>query len=1370
MSSGRTIRVWTVLVAGVAMVWACGGDSPAAPPTPETARPTTVTVSPAMTELTAWGATVRLTAEVRDQNARVMAGTTVAWSSGDTSVATVDALGLVTGVAAGTATITASTGAASGSAVVTVAQVANPDRMALIALYEATDGPNWVNSENWLTDAPLEEWYGVDTDAFGRVVRLDLSGTWDTQARRSVVHGLSGPIPPELGNLTSLTGLQLQYNQLNGPIPPELGELANLRHLLLWSNDLSGPIPPELGRLADLESLDVYYNDLSGPIPPELGELASLTRLQLGSNGLTGPVPSELGSLTDLESLYLDHNDLSGPIPPELGELASLTRLQLGSNGLTGPVPSELGSLTDLESLYLDHNDLSGPIPPELGELASLTRLQLGSNGLTGPVPSELGNLANLTELSLRRNSLTGPIPESLLGLDALERFRFDRNTDLCAPGTIDFVTWLEGIEDTSGPYCNESDMTVLDLLYQTTGGPDWTNAAGWLETPALEEWYGVTANSLGRVTALDLSRNRLVGRLPTNLGELAQMTELRIAGNPDLSGRLPLSLDRLALRTLHYADTGLCAPVYTSFRDWLGAIPSHEGTDAECALLSDREVLEALYEVTGGPDWTQNENWLTDAPLGDWHGIEVDDQGNVVALGFIANRLTGRIPRELGSLTHLENLFLYRNGLTGPIPPELGNLASLRTLSLGENDLTGPVPPELGNLANLRWLELDENDLTGPIPPELGNLTELRSLSLAANRLADRIPRELTGLPNLRTLYLGRNDLTGAIPAELGNLADLRRLNLAANHLTGPIPPELGSLADLESLYLGENELTGPVPPEFSGLMRLRHFAVQGNADMSGVLPAGLTNLTALETFQTTGTALCAPSDATFLEWLESVPNRRAALCEGEPAAAYLVQAVQSREFPVSLVGGEEALLRVFVTAGSDNDERIPPVRASFHLNGALAHVIEIPVGPGPIPTEVDEGSLARSANAVVPAEVVQPGLEMVVEVDPDGTLDPALGVARRIPATGQAAVDVEALPVFDLTVVPFLWTADPDSTVLESASGMAADPEGHELLEETRTLLPVGALEVKAHEPVLSSSNDAYDLIDQTWAIRVMEGGTGYWMGTMSGDVTGAAGLGGGLASFSVPYAGVIAHEFGHNFSLPHAPCGGAAGPDPAYPQADGTIGAWGYDFRDGGRVVQPSTPDLMGYCDPYWISDYFFTKALHFRLFEERPPVVASRTGQEAESLLLWGGTDADGESYLNPAFVVDAPPVLPDAAGDYRMTGRTASGDELFSLDFAMPEVADGGGSSSFAFVLPVEPSWAGSLAGITLSGPSGSATLDSDTDVPMTILVDPSTGQVRAMLRDLPQAAAAAALAPQASPDSLDVLFSRGIPDAAAWGR
>ena len=125
MSFHRTIRTiirLSALLAVVALAKGCGdGESPSAPPTPEPARPTTVRVSPATHELTALGTTVQLSAEVRDQNARVMAGATVTWTTSASSVATVDAAGLVRAVGNGTATITASAGSASGSAAVTVA-------------------------------------------------------------------------------------------------------------------------------------------------------------------------------------------------------------------------------------------------------------------------------------------------------------------------------------------------------------------------------------------------------------------------------------------------------------------------------------------------------------------------------------------------------------------------------------------------------------------------------------------------------------------------------------------------------------------------------------------------------------------------------------------------------------------------------------------------------------------------------------------------------------------------------------------------------------------------------------------------------------------------------------------------------------------------------------------------------------------------------------------------------------------------------------------------------------------------------------------------------------------------------------------------
>ncbi len=618
-------------------------------------------------------------------------------------------------------------------------------------------------------------------------------------------------------------------------------------------------------------------------------------------------------------------------------------------------------------------------------------------------------------------------------------------------------------------------------------------------------------------------------------------------------------------------------------------------------------------------------------------------------------------------------------------------------------------------------------------------------------------------------------------VPPELGNLAGLYWLNLGKNRLSGPIPPELGGLSNLSDLRLDNNDLTGSVPGGFGELVRVQTMTLSHNPRLSGSLPLSIVALAQLETLLAGGTGLCAPSDASFQQWLEGIHERRIASCATtSPHTAYLTQAVQSREFPVPLVAGEKALLRVFMTAASATGASIPSVRARFYRNGRETHVEDIPGKSSTIPTEVGEGSLSKSANAEIPAEIVQPGLEMVVEVDPEGALDPALGVSRRIPEAGRTAIDVRSMPPFDLTLIPFLFTEDPDSAILAITSGMAAEPEAHELLGDTRTLLPVGTMNVKAHEPVLHSTKHGGQLIfGETAAIRAMEGAHGHYLGMIShsgGKGGGGSASLGGKVAVAGPRSATIAHELGHNLNLLHAPCGHSLeGVDPSFPYPDGSSGAWGYDFRNNGRLVSPDTPDLMSYCGGTsyqygrtgnkWISDYHFTKALRYRLFDEGTPAAAT------ESLLLWGGVAADSVPFLEPAFVVDAPAALPDSAGEYLVTGQTTGGDELFYLSFTMPEVADGDGSSSFAFVLPVQPGWEGNLASITLDGPGGSFTLDGESDLPMGILRNPRNGQVRGILRDLSSLTQAARdVAEHTAGPALEVLFSRGIPDGAAWRR
>ena len=833
-------------------------------------------------------------------------------------------------------------------------------------------------------------------------------------------------------------------------------------------------------------------------------------------------------------------------------------------------------------------------------------------------------------------------------------------------------------------------------------------------------------------------------------------------------------------------------------------AITASAGEASDTATVTvarDREVLEAFFNAAAGAHWHHRDNWLTEEPLAEWYGVEVDDGGRVATLDLTDNNLAGTITPELGDLAHLKSLLLGDNfDLTGPIPAELGKLSNLESLLLGGTAVTDSIPRELGNLSNLRSLWLAGTLLTGAIPAELGKLSNLDSLMLGFNGLTGAIPAELGDLSNLKVLWLDRNQLTGtippelgdlsnlaalsieankfegfpvsgtgltgAIPAELGNLRNLEMLRLSENGLTGAIPPELGGLANLKMLSLAQNELAGGVPPGLGGLSNLEELNLAHNADLAGVLPDSLTALGALKVFQAGGTGLCAPSGPGFADWLAGLTRRRIAVCEAGQAAVYLTQAVQSRTFPVPLVADEAALLRVFVTAPGGSEANIPPVRARFYLGGAETHVADIPGQSTPIPAEVDEGSLLKSANAEIPAEVVQPGLEMVIEIDPESTLDPGLDIARRIPEQGRARVDVRAMPPFDLTVVPFLWSADPDSSVLEI--GGADD----EFFRAARTLLPIGEFAVDTHEPVFTSSTDVDGLLEEARAIRVMEGGTGYYLGMISSETDGALGvaeLGAPLAA-AVANPFVAAHELGHTMGLLHAPCGGT-GADPAYPQLDGSIGAFGYDFRDGGRIVPADTPDLMSYCGPPWIGDYHFGNALAFRLLEEGEATTAA--ARPTRAMLLWGGVGDGGAPFLEPAFVIDAPPSLPPSGGEWEIAGWSEGGARVFSLRFDMPRTVDGEGRSSFAFALPAHPEWSTALASITLAGPGGTVALDADSDRPMTIFRDLATGRVLAIHRDPPRTARATPEAwrrPLDAGPGVQALFSRGIPEAAACDR
>ena len=622
--------------------------------------------------------------------------------------------------------------------------------------------------------------------------------------------------------------------------------------------------------------LNLHRNGLAGPLPPALGALTRLESLDLGRNGLSGPVPAALGSLASLEELILSRNDFTGPVPPALGGLASLELISLGSNGLTGPIPDALAGLAKVKELYLYDNHLTGPVPAWVGDLAGLETLVLAFNPLTGTLPRSLMGLSGLADLDISE-------------------------TDACAPGDDEFRAWLAGIDDFSGATCNGPPEAVGTIPAQalTEAGPAvGVSMEAWFSDPDGDELiYAAAPGDTGVVTAV--VSGDIVWLAP---GTAGTATVTVTASDPD----------------------GLSATQALAVTTASSAGP--EG---------DRGALEALYDATGGADWTNSENWKTEMPLDSWHGVTVEEEsGRVTELELVDNGLVGAIPSALGDLGRLRTLNLARNDLSGPIPSALGDLSRLEELELFLNGLTGPIPDALQRLSNLHRLGLSGNDLTGPVPAWLGNQSALRTLYLLGNDLTGPIPDELGRLIDLVGLGLSWNDLTGGpVPTWLADLTRLRFLYLSGLDLTGPIPPELEGLAELEVLHLGANPLTGRVPAWLGRRGALRELRL-GDTALTGPLPDELgtrENLTRLDLSYAWGltgplpsalhrgsddavlniflSQVCAPAE--WRDWLETVRfNGR--LCDEDADATMDVAVVYTpaaREAEGGVAGMEAAI-----------------------------------------------------------------------------------------------------------------------------------------------------------------------------------------------------------------------------------------------------------------------------------------------------------------------------------------------------------------------------------------------------------------------------------------------------------------------------
>lgn len=285
----------------------------------------------------------------------------------------------------------------------TVQAQANPtDSLALVDLYNSTNGPHWKRSDNWLTSAPISKWRGVGVSK-GQVVSLSLSN-----------NRLRGTLPASIGNFKSITSLSLTINQLTGPLPVSLGNLVTLTSLDLSSNSFSDTLPSSLGNLVNLTNLSINYNAITGVLPASICKLTRLQILGFELNHLTGSLPANIGNLRSLVEMDLGENQFTGSIPVSFYSLPNIRNIYLYFNQLSDTLSEAIGNLTKLQFIYLDHNQFTGNIPSSFGNMKKIQTIFLAYNQFTGKIPGTFGDCSNLVELHLTKNNLSGNLPAAL--------------------------------------------------------------------------------------------------------------------------------------------------------------------------------------------------------------------------------------------------------------------------------------------------------------------------------------------------------------------------------------------------------------------------------------------------------------------------------------------------------------------------------------------------------------------------------------------------------------------------------------------------------------------------------------------------------------------------------------------------------------------------------------------------------------------------------------------------------------------------------------------------------------------------------------------------------------------------------------------
>lgn len=384
---------------------------------------------------------------------------------------------------------------------------------------------------------------------------------------------------------------------------------SGVTEVRIVANNMGGHIPTSIFQLPSLRVLDFSDNEVDLEFL-HINKATKLEELRMTTTDLTS-VSGIHHAPSSLQELYFSNNRLSGAIPSELLNLSGIKKLFLSNNYFNETIQSSIASLSSIEVLDLSQNDMTGHLPTELGSLSKLEELDLSENLLSGALPSEFGLLKSLRTLSLAlQNKLSGRLL----------------------------------------PFNTNPSLTTIDLSHNSFKGTIPSNFLSAVDGRA-------------RIT-VDLSYNKITGGIPSGLDSL-EFLDIDLSANRIDSLSETLCDENNAdwmdgnVGYFNTCDAILCRPGFATVNGKGRQVDADSPCDAcpggeqeapyygstTCTLSvieTERETLGSLYQLTNGPNWLRQTNWMSEQSVCTWYGVTCVDDEIIVALELPHNKLEG--------------------------------------------------------------------------------------------------------------------------------------------------------------------------------------------------------------------------------------------------------------------------------------------------------------------------------------------------------------------------------------------------------------------------------------------------------------------------------------------------------------------------------------------------------------------------------------------------------------------------------------------------------------------------------------------------------------------------------------------------------